>query len=128
LKHDLFGKPASTFPDHALPPAGPALQVDRRPDEIALADFDAAMAQDVGQSRAKLGNIVFRIGKCERFGAGEMRGGFDRVIGRRASLRHCVGIAASGDKRSPPKPVRLRFEKDNHPGCSQRTGAFDVRL
>jgi hypothetical protein len=26
-----------------------------------------------------------------------------------------VGIAARGDKRSPPKPVRLLFQKDNHP-------------
>jgi hypothetical protein len=128
LKHDLFGKPASTFPDHALAPAAPALPIDRRPHEIALGDFDAVMAQDVGQPRAELGKIDFRIGECERFGAGETRGGVDRVIGRRASLRHCVGIAASGDKRSPPKPVRLLFEKDNHPGCSQRTGAFDVRL
>jgi hypothetical protein len=52
----------------------------------------------------------------------------EALVGWRASLRHCVGMAARGDKRSPPKPVRLLIEKDNRPGCSQRRGAFDVRL
>jgi len=31
----------------------------------------------------------------------------EALVGWRDSLRHCVEIAARGDKRSPPKPVRL---------------------
>ena len=38
--------------DLVVTPWAPALKIDRRPHEIALADFDAAMAQDVVSYRA----------------------------------------------------------------------------
>ena len=49
LRYDLELRRADVLDLAVTPcaPAAPALQIDRRPHEIALADFDAAMAQDV---------------------------------------------------------------------------------
>src|SRR6185437_12458071 len=101
LEHDLFGKPVSTFPDHALTP------------HAGITDVTDTIWRDAGVADSAHGNraaIITDAGHANRRDGPHDGRNDDRLGADHATLRHVSGLAMH---RSITAAVMRRYMRPN---------------